>query len=517
MNKILITAFLALSLPAISMATPSSFNGFYAGLGVGGATTHHLNAIDTNATADGSSRLRIEKITNLSTDSLVANLFLGFGHVWNRFYFGGEASAELMNTNSRNVIRLADDGTSIQHFIRQKDKVSMGEIGFNVDILPGILLTPQTLVYARVGIAPRRLKYTSEASTDVSSVGTAYNSSINRSRDRNVVGLRLGFGIMQKLTDRWAIRMDYVYTRYSSSVGVTSTGTMSNDPAGGLAIDSNIRRLQTYAATLGFIYHFGLLDILNSSQGNAHEIIGGFNGFYTGVGFGFISASFYSHIQGGTGADSPGNSLFIHKTPKLSSSSPRGNIFFGYGHAWGSFYLGNELSANISDIDTDSEDRTADASNVESATLKNDIVLRNFGVSFDVLPGVLLTPTTLLTVKIGASINRLRLNSNADFIDPDVAALYARASTSAKRTYYIAGLRLGSGITEKLSNHFALRADYVLTIYQSRTTSGTGIMTGSSISTPTGKITTALKVHPVTQAAMLSLIYHFNVGATKKV
>lgn len=101
-----------------------------------------------------------------------------------------------------------------------------------MDLRPGILLSPDTLLYGRVGAAFNTLKITSDSINMGSYVFPVFfnrslqlntASALVASDSKDVTGLRLGAGLEQYLGYNIAIEADYIYTNYGD-INVNSIG-----------------------------------------------------------------------------------------------------------------------------------------------------------------------------------------------------------------------------------------------------------------------------------------------------
>jgi opacity protein-like surface antigen len=78
--------------------------------------------------------------------------------------------------------------------------VRVGPWYYGIDARPGILLSPSTLLYGRIGVCGTSLKLNTDASNEFTAVGTFEQTSFSGSKRRNGAFLRLGGGIEHHLT-----------------------------------------------------------------------------------------------------------------------------------------------------------------------------------------------------------------------------------------------------------------------------------------------------------------------------
>ena len=105
---------------------------------------------------------------------------------------------------------------------------------FGASLLPGIVITNCTLLYARLGYVSRKFKL---QTTEITLPST----------DRTRSGFRYGLGIKQDITDHFALRLDYSETAYKR-VKIFGVDTSSN-----VTKNTSIRPL-TRKFEIGFVY-----------------------------------------------------------------------------------------------------------------------------------------------------------------------------------------------------------------------------------------------------------------------
>jgi opacity protein-like surface antigen len=254
-------------------ADNSIYNGFYVGINGGAAQTN--TKISVNASAMYDINGIPDNIEGLSQGAKITriegggSLYLGYGQLipCSNFYLGGEIFGNFysrptaINNLSFQAIPLALESTTLT--TQTTAKLNSGEVG--IDLRPGFLLEPITLVYARVGVAFNQLKLTSNANfsaTDTFDHVTIV-SPLNESATENTVGVRLGFGIESHICKNTALTADYVYATYGS----VNTGSQANiaTPVVGGGTDTVINGLSNYTSAnintqtvaVGIKHYFG--------------------------------------------------------------------------------------------------------------------------------------------------------------------------------------------------------------------------------------------------------------------
>jgi len=167
----------------------------YVGVGLGALNSffrsHDLAAI-TNPTTGTTSYFTYGNMNG------IYEIYAGYGGLLNRmFYLAGEIFAD--NTFNSRAKTVTDDGLS-GTTINTKIRASYG-----ISILPGILLTDQTVGFIRLGA--RRTNFNTTTNGDAGFVGT-----INTNR----TGFDAGLGLLVALTHNWDLRGEYIYTSYNS-------------------------------------------------------------------------------------------------------------------------------------------------------------------------------------------------------------------------------------------------------------------------------------------------------------
>ncbi len=137
-------------------------------------------------------------------------------------------------------------------------EMSLNQNEFGIDFRPGILVTPSSLLYARVGFAYNILHLDSTVE------GYYYGepSALNMDESEKVFGLRLGAGFEQKMSCNLSFSLDYIYTDYGN---ISNSGSYDNlylrqvcfqpDCGEYIAGSSDVDRVKTQAVMLGVNYY----------------------------------------------------------------------------------------------------------------------------------------------------------------------------------------------------------------------------------------------------------------------
>ena len=117
-----------------------------------------------------------------------------------------------------------------------------------------IIVTKNTLLYGHVGAAFNQIEVKNHTNADIESFSTGLidSTAFAFNETDNVVGLRLGLGIEQKVTCQFSVNADYVYTDYGS---VNAAGVNSS-PLGDIGINAaSSADVKTQALMVGFNFY----------------------------------------------------------------------------------------------------------------------------------------------------------------------------------------------------------------------------------------------------------------------
>ncbi len=123
----------------------------------------------------------------------IGNLFAGYGTLVSQsIYLGGEAFVDATNTQSKTTI-----GSS---------KATVNErYGYGISFIPGVMISNDTMAYARVGV----VRSSFQAKSSAAGVSTY-------SKSKTLTGGQIGVGMQTSLTQNVDLRGEYDYTSYRS-------------------------------------------------------------------------------------------------------------------------------------------------------------------------------------------------------------------------------------------------------------------------------------------------------------
>lgn len=247
--KLSLICLLIASPPTNSLTTNQSTsypNGFSLGAGVG-VTSFMTNTFQHVSAANTSD---VEK--NLAFKyGAMGNIFLGYNKkVRDKYYLGGELGLNLLGATTTSLTNTAR-GTAVVTDAPQfptpitftvttvsslstTTTVSSNSLVPTLDIKPGLFLSPEALLFAKIGMSYNQMVIKSNASYQetgtlagkaaVKGLQTATSSSdFSNSHTSHLIGLRTGLGFEYLLTEHVGVGANYLYTFYNTAkMGATS-------------------------------------------------------------------------------------------------------------------------------------------------------------------------------------------------------------------------------------------------------------------------------------------------------
>lgn len=507
--------FILLSAPLAASATPDNhFQGFYVAASVGAVQ----GTAASSATLNSSSGLILPSLPSfgsstfsrslsLNENSAIGALAVGYGQAWQNFYLGTEAFINVSQyhiSNSALSIRSSRPGLlgglPLPTDTTQSLSTNLSAVQYGIDLRPGFLVDPSTLIYGRIGVVEAK----TTLNTSFSSSNASFLSSSNPQKSQYTPGLRLGFGLAHAISEHWNLTLDYIFTSYGS---VESSATTTPQPVGLGSIatpyTNTVRtRWYTNAMMTGIAYQFSSGPAMMATHWTASSL---FDGIYLNAALGGMRAvsitsqslTSYLDVAGHlTGPDGVSGSANINKNSWL------GSLAAGYGKTWQRFYGGVEAFINVNKVQF--RDILSDQTNSISGTSTifsqhSTIQLHPVQYGFDLRPGFLITPKTLFYGRLGLSEASMTLRSSFKDSANNVSG------TIPAKSENLNGLRLGLGLSQAITEHWQVSADYIFTTYGSVATSNTQVITSAQ----TFEYLTALKARLYTNALMLGATYRF--------
>jgi outer membrane immunogenic protein len=209
------------------------------------------------------------------------------------------------------------------------------------------------------------------------------------------------------------------------------------------------------------------------------------SGFYAGIGIG----PEYGDIRiNSTVIDNIGGNFFVKNQDYEATRGVFGTLFAGYGLFFNNFwsdcenlYLAAEINANISS--SNSKDYNKELIH-QSFSHTNYKMKESYGVSL--LPGFLITDSTLFYTRLGYSSGKFKLDTN-DVSLSDIDT-------------HLNGFRYGVGLQQVVIENLSLRLEYSDVAYTSVSTFTTDLLSG---------VTKETNFSPQTSSFEFSAVYNF--------
>ena len=228
-------------------------------------------------------------------------------------------------------------------------QVTIGPWSYGLDFRPGLLFSPSTLLYGRVGFNCAHRKLDSDLENYGARSGSQpWTLPLVTSDSKRGCFLRLGGGIEQYLGEHLALRVDYIYTNYRTlsiegstlSTTVLSSGTVS-------ATEDKELHLKNHALLVGLSYYF-----CNDPCSTCYTCCDtNFCGFYLAGGAGAALTDCHPHgdiLNAGLSGTLFHELVPVQVASQLTDTDFRGNLYAGYGYQWRMLYAGLEAFAQYS-------------------------------------------------------------------------------------------------------------------------------------------------------------------------
>ena len=317
------TSFLASALLLTASATQVSadpFSGFYTGVSIGGEFTNGCETVNDTATMNGlmkgipsstasdGPKYYSVPFSNVSNDDALSSnlssrhdqrknrfagaIFAGYAYSCESYFIAAELFAKgsqyktktcyteefLSGSEVTGAESFSSNGdpwrkayaSVIGPFTRNTEtRTKLNPVEFGIDLRPGFLLSCDSLLYARIGVAFNRLRTNTRVTNATSLQVQAFDfglPSVNAvwepvlpsqtittpvfattsyySKNKNVGAFRIGGGLEQCFCDCYYVRLEYTYAHYgkicatSSASPSFSHSTPNSSPLGAEAIPS---------------------------------------------------------------------------------------------------------------------------------------------------------------------------------------------------------------------------------------------------------------------------------------
>jgi opacity protein-like surface antigen len=253
-------------------AGAQSFHGLYAGGELGGTMASVNQTLLNNVNLDvvpggtfqSSSPFRLDDsmVRNAAAGALVA----GYGQSFEKFYLGGELSLssgyyKMTNSSNTGLSRLIGTfgNVTIASAESMDTQVNLSPVQFGVMLRPGILLSPTSLLYGRIGTSFATVHYYTHLvaikKIDQNPPVLNFPVTMQSRQDAHRAALQLGLGLEQAVNDRLTVRLDYLFSSYGR-INQTTAQSSTIDPIVLNATGSQSARIYTQSMMLGLMYYF---------------------------------------------------------------------------------------------------------------------------------------------------------------------------------------------------------------------------------------------------------------------
>lgn len=253
--SLLLTALLSTSLQG-------AFSGFYFSAMGGVADQHAQTQSGTRAIIPSGPPVNDLITAGASTELAAWNgygeIAVGLSYQWGRFLnLGGRMSAGFSSFDLDGVVKgsYLNPPLAGTFALEDKSNARMKTAELALDFKPGVTFHELTLFFGLIGAAFNTQSiHTGHDAFAPPTIGAG--SSVPLRSKKSQVGLRLGFGLEEKISRHLALQLIYVYTSFPkvTAVGAVPAFNTLNFPNSHTADVSAKMRKQTMAAGLGYYF-----------------------------------------------------------------------------------------------------------------------------------------------------------------------------------------------------------------------------------------------------------------------
>jgi opacity protein-like surface antigen len=162
----------------------------------------------------------------------------------------------------------------------------------------------------------------------------------------------------------------------------------------------------------------------------------------------------------------------------MNRPAATGTLLLGYGYSYQRWYMGGELGVSAGYYEMSSNANTGLDRFVQTGSLltvssaeatQTQVGLSPIQFSLFLRPGFLITPQSLLSVRVGTSFATASLYSNLYGVkvlsDSGVPQFLLPLQVQGKKSQHVAALQLGTGLEQAVSEHIKIRMDYLFSYY----------------------------------------------------
>lgn len=240
---------------------PVFSSGWYAGVSAGGMISQYkINTTSSTQYPSSAFFSQSQSNPNLFGSTPQGSIFLGYLYALNTkfvsLYIGPEIYGSISNP-AFSTNQSAEATLPTESFNTQINGNSNAEEG-DIDLRIGKAVTAGSLLFGRIGAAFNTI--TINASSTIARPALPLTSTVNNNYSKFITGLRLGGGVEQTISQKYHIRVDYIFTYYPS---MNSSATQQSNPAATFQLapisNTTFMQLNTNTFLFSIIYQGGRL------------------------------------------------------------------------------------------------------------------------------------------------------------------------------------------------------------------------------------------------------------------
>lgn len=238
----------------------NAFDGFYTGAALGGTfSSGSENSIFSLVpTPDTNTRgFIVNSKHGFKKNGVIGNLFIGYGELCDPLYLGAEAFALWSKLRDNTAVSALNTRGLL---FTTEGSINNRSLKYGIDLRPGYLLTENSLIYARLGVAYTKVNLNNFMAVNFDQnvggnvVSTLRLSGINHA-SKNLVSCRIGLGIEQMITCNLSLRADFVHVRHKTLNLINTTTRQSGPDTITITTMTNIK-VSNNTAMIGLAYYW---------------------------------------------------------------------------------------------------------------------------------------------------------------------------------------------------------------------------------------------------------------------
>ena len=263
-----IAASLLLSTASFAATSPT-LQGLYAGAEFGGSFAYANQTVQNNVNLQFSdlsftSSEPYSLYASMVRSSATGAIFAGYGHTWNKFYLGGEialsnAYYNMASSSTTGLSRTIDNAITVTSAKQINTQVNVSPTQFGLFLRPGVMLSPTSLLYGRIGTSFATITYSTNV-TDTKILAEtptiiSFPLMIPANKRTHRAALQLGTGLEQALNNQLTMRLDYLFSYYGK-IRMSAVGSNNLDPFFLTGSSYQSVSINNQSIMLGLAYHF---------------------------------------------------------------------------------------------------------------------------------------------------------------------------------------------------------------------------------------------------------------------